>query len=139
MVIALTVRRFVCVNPACAVRTFVEQVAGLSARYRRRTIPLLGMLEQVGLALLRTQLALPEAKRDPGLPLFAELLVRSLLLPHDQGALPDLAVSVLGSLPPQVCAGIESGAVVALHKELVLLAFDPAGADRWARAHPGNQ
>jgi transposase len=51
VVIALTVRRFVCLNSACTVRTFVEQVGGLSERYRRRTIPLLGMLEKVGLAL----------------------------------------------------------------------------------------
>jgi hypothetical protein len=51
VVISLTVRRFFCVNPDCAVKTFAEQVDGLSARYRRRTAPALAMLEQVGLAL----------------------------------------------------------------------------------------
>ena len=51
VVISLTVRRFFCVNPDCAVTTFAEQVDGLSARYRRRTVPALAMLEQVGLAL----------------------------------------------------------------------------------------
>ena len=51
VVISLTVRRFFCVNADCAVTTFAEQVDGLSARYRRRTVPALAMLEQVGLAL----------------------------------------------------------------------------------------
>jgi transposase len=51
VVIVLVVRRFFCVNPDCTVRTFAEQVGGLSARYRRRTVPALAMLEQVGLAL----------------------------------------------------------------------------------------
>ena len=44
---ALTVRRFVCSNPACEVKTFAEQVAGLSERYRRPTVTLQG-LEKVG-------------------------------------------------------------------------------------------
>jgi hypothetical protein len=46
VVIVLVVRRFFCVNPDCPVTTFAEQqVEGLSARYRRRTIPTLAMLE----------------------------------------------------------------------------------------------
>jgi transposase len=51
VVILLVVRRLFCVNPDCVVRTFAEQVEGLSAPYRRRTAPVLAMLEQVGLAL----------------------------------------------------------------------------------------
>jgi transposase len=51
VVISLTVRRFFCANADCAVATFAEQVDGLSVRYRRRTVPTLALLEQVGLAL----------------------------------------------------------------------------------------
>ena len=51
VVILLVVRRLFCVNPDCVVRTFAEQVEGLSAPYRRRTAAVLAMLEQVGLAL----------------------------------------------------------------------------------------
>jgi transposase len=49
--ILLRVRRFMCGNPGCARRTFVEQVEGLAARRRRRTVSLLGLLETIGLAL----------------------------------------------------------------------------------------
>jgi transposase len=47
----LRVRRFACQGQGCPVRTFAEQVPGLTARYRRRSVPLLGLLAQVGLAL----------------------------------------------------------------------------------------
>ena len=49
--IRLRVRRFFCDGQGCGVRTFVEQVAGLTARYARRTVLLRGMLESIGLAL----------------------------------------------------------------------------------------
>jgi zinc-finger of transposase IS204/IS1001/IS1096/IS1165 len=49
--VVLQVRRFICDNPACAVATFAEQVAGLTARYQRRTIGLRSLLERVALAL----------------------------------------------------------------------------------------
>ena len=51
VVIRLAVRRLFCRNPACAVVTFAEQVDGLTGRYLRRSLPLLGLLAQVGLAL----------------------------------------------------------------------------------------
>ncbi len=50
-------------------RTFAEQVAGLTARYARRTVLLRGMLESIGLALagragarLATALGLPATR-----------------------------------------------------------------------------
>jgi transposase len=49
--VVLTVRRFYCRNSDCASTTFVEQANGLSERYRRRLVPLLATLAQVGLAL----------------------------------------------------------------------------------------
>jgi hypothetical protein len=50
VVIRLAVRRFSCGNPACPMTTFAEQVPGLTARYRRRSVPLPGLPAQTGLA-----------------------------------------------------------------------------------------
>ena len=51
VVIRLAVRRFLYRNPACRSVTFAEQVDGLTGRYLRRSLPLRGLLAQVGLAL----------------------------------------------------------------------------------------
>src|SRR6266566_5202284 len=51
VLIALTVRRLACQNPACRVRTFAEPVPGLTQRYARRTMLLRRLLELVALAL----------------------------------------------------------------------------------------
>jgi transposase len=48
VVICLRVRRLVCGNPGCAAVTFAEQIEGLSGRYQRRSLPLLGLLAQIG-------------------------------------------------------------------------------------------
>ncbi|GLZ02481.1 transposase [Actinoplanes sp. NBRC 103695] len=49
--LVLWVRRFNCTAGECAVRTFVEQVPGLTARRRRRSQPLQDLLHGVGAAL----------------------------------------------------------------------------------------
>lgn len=49
--LVLWVRRFNCPASGCAVRTFVEQVPGLTARRRRRSQPLQELLHGVGAAL----------------------------------------------------------------------------------------
>ena len=49
--IRLRVRRFFCGNPGCAAVTFAEQVEGLTGRYLRRSLPLRGLLAQIGLVL----------------------------------------------------------------------------------------
>ncbi len=51
VLIRLAVRRFLCRNPGCPAVTFAEQVAGLTGRYRRRSMPLLALLAQIGLVL----------------------------------------------------------------------------------------
>ena len=51
VLIVLQVRRFRCGNPGCPAVTFAEQAVGLSERYRRRSVPLLGMLAGFGLEL----------------------------------------------------------------------------------------
>ena len=51
MLIVLAVRRFRCPIRRCAKVTFAEQAEGLTVRYRRRSVPLLGMLARLGLEL----------------------------------------------------------------------------------------
>ncbi|WP_406689289.1 ISL3 family transposase [Saccharopolyspora sp. ID03-671] len=51
VVIRLRVRRFRCGNADCSQRIFVEQVAGLTERYQRRTPSLTRLLADVALAL----------------------------------------------------------------------------------------
>jgi transposase len=67
--IALRVRRFFCINQSCPVRTFAEQISGLTSRYTRRSPLLRVMLESIGLALggragarLATALGLPAGR-----------------------------------------------------------------------------
>ena len=49
--ILLSVRRFVCVDPACSQRTFAEQISGLTSPYARCTDRLGELLDRVALAL----------------------------------------------------------------------------------------
>ena len=51
VLVVLSVRRFRCPDPLCPKVTFAEQAEGVSARYRRRSVPLLGMLAGFGLEL----------------------------------------------------------------------------------------
>ncbi|WP_107309410.1 ISL3 family transposase [Streptomyces sp. TP-A0356] len=51
IVLQLRVRRLACENTACARRTFVEQIPGLTRRHGQRTERLRAMLAAVGLAL----------------------------------------------------------------------------------------
>jgi transposase len=51
LLIALAVRRFRCLHDQCPAVTFAEQASGLTGRYRRRSMPLLGMLARFGLEL----------------------------------------------------------------------------------------
>jgi hypothetical protein len=51
VVIRLQVRRLFCDVPACAKRTFAEQVPGLTARYGRKTGLLAGMQQDIAVAL----------------------------------------------------------------------------------------
>ena len=51
VVIVLVVRRFFCAGAGCPSVTFAEQAEQVSARRRRRSVPLLGLLARAGLAL----------------------------------------------------------------------------------------
>jgi transposase len=49
--VVLAVRRFRCLEPGCPQATFAEQAEGFSARYRRRSVPLLALVAAAGLEL----------------------------------------------------------------------------------------
>ena len=51
MLIHLAMRRFLCMNAACAKVTFAGQADGLTARYQRWSVPLAGLLSQIALEL----------------------------------------------------------------------------------------
>jgi transposase len=51
VVIVLVVRRFRCGSAACPAVTFAEQPEGVAQRYRRRSVPLQGLLAGAGLVL----------------------------------------------------------------------------------------
>jgi transposase len=51
VMLCLRVRRFVCRTNGCGVKTFVEQVEGLTTRYGRRTVLLAEMVTVIGVAL----------------------------------------------------------------------------------------
>jgi transposase len=51
VVLRMRVRRFVCRTEDCPVKTFAEQVEGLTTRYGRRTVPLAKMVTAIGVAL----------------------------------------------------------------------------------------
>ncbi|MEU7688453.1 transposase family protein [Streptomyces spectabilis] len=91
VVIELLVRRFRCLNAACAAVTFVEQVAGLTSPHARFTPQLRGMLTSIAVALAgrpgsRLSLAL-------GVPVAKDTLLRLLrALPEE----PVEQVRVLG-------------------------------------------
>src|SRR5260370_2791897 len=74
VLIALSVRRFRCPEPSCPKATFAEQAGGVSERYRRRRVPLLGMLAGFGLELAGP--APPRPARTPGGPCHFSTLPR---------------------------------------------------------------
>ncbi|WP_432420747.1 transposase family protein [Nocardia farcinica] len=51
VVLRLVVRRFFCMNNGCPAQTLAEQVAGLTAKWSRRTSPSTSMLATIGVEM----------------------------------------------------------------------------------------
>ena len=139
VLVVLSVRRFRCLDPSCAKVTFAGQAEGLTARYRRRSVPLLGMLAGFGLELAgRAAARLVGAL---GVPVHSSTVLRLVM------ALPDPLVTAApavtgvddfalrkGRVYGTVVADAESGEVIDL------LPDREAGTlGEWLKAHPGTE
>ena len=139
VLIALSVRRFRCPEPSCARVTFAEQAGGVSERYRRRSVPLLGMLAGFGLELAgRAAARLAGAM---GVPVHSSTVLRLVM------ALPDPPVTAApavtgvddfalrkGQVYGTVVADAESGEVVDLLPDREAFTLE-----EWLTAHPGAE
>jgi transposase len=139
LLIALVVRRFRCLHDQCPVVTFAEQVGGLTERYRRRSVPLLGMLARFGLELAgRAGARLAGAL---GVPVHSSAILRLVMtLPDPPGSAAPEVTGVddfalrKGRVYGTVIADAESGDVIDL------LPDREAGSwEAWLKAHPGAE
>ena len=139
MLIVLQVRRFRCGNPQCPAVTFAEQAGGLSERYRRRSVPLLGMLAGFGLELAGRAGA--RLAGTLGIAVHPSTVLRLVM------ALPDPPVSAA----PQV-TGVDDFALRKGHVYGTVVADAASGdvidllpdreagtLEEWLKAHPGAE
>jgi transposase len=137
VLIALSVRRFRCQEPSCPRATFAEQAEGVSQRYRRRSVQLLGMLAGFGLELAGRAAA--RLAGTLGVPVHSSTVLRLVM------ALPDPPVTAApavtgvddfalrkGRVYGTVIADAESGQVVDLLPDR-----EAATLQAWLEAHPG--
>jgi transposase len=139
LLIALSVRRFRCMSPACPRTTFVEQAEGLTGRYLRRTLPLRELLARFGLELAGRAGARLAAVL--GVPVHSSTLLRLVM------ALPDPEMTAApqvtgvddfalrkGQVYGTVIADAESGKVIDLLPDR-----EAATLEEWLKARPGAE
>src|SRR3974390_3185792 len=137
VLIALRARRFRCREPSCAVVTFAEQADGVSARYRRRSVPLLAMLAGFGLeAAGRPAARLAGTLGIAVHPATVLRLVAAAPEPEVTAAPAGLGVDDFarpkGGVYGTVLAGMGTGDVVGLRPDR-----EAATVEAWLTAHPG--
>jgi transposase len=136
VVIRLQVRRLFCDAPACAKKTFAEQVPGLTARYKRKTALLAGMQQDIAVALAGR--AACRLARTLGVPASRQVLLRLVMAtPDPAAAIPrvlgvdDFAIR-RGQNYGTVLIDCQTGAPLDL-----LAGRDAQPLADWLSAHPG--
>lgn len=139
VVLHLRTRLLACQNPACAKRTFAEQLEGLAGPRARRTVPLRRMLDAVA-AVLAGRAGARLARAVLAVEVSRHLLVRLVM------ALPEPAAGLVrvlgvddfslrkGASYATILVDMEAGVPVD-----VLPGREAATLEAWLRDHPGTQ